>query len=138
MAIPMPPTTPIAATPWGLAALGFALIVYGDLLVRLRQVEPAEPWWYGYARDGVNLAASLMLWGAYLMLGFPGALGLLAGMLTCLTVYLLDWLLWRALHLRHSRWVLAVPMVAWVALTALAPGRVAGLFARLLRIGLPY
>jgi hypothetical protein len=127
----MPPTTP------GLAALAFALVVHGELLVRLRQAEPAGPWWFGYARDGVNLAAALMLWGAYIMIGFSPPLGLMAGMLTCLATYLLDWLLMRGVQLKHSRALLAVPIAAWVTLVAIAPGRVAAAFDALLAHGVP-
>jgi hypothetical protein len=80
---------------------------YGELLVRLRRAEPAGPWWFGYARDGANLAASLMLWGAYLMVGFAAPVALLAGLLTTLSTYVLDWTLFRALALPHPRKLLA-------------------------------
>src|SRR5581483_1978614 len=100
-------------------ALAVALFAYGELLVRLRRAEPARPWWFGYARDGANLAASLMLWGAYLMLGWGGAVSLLAALTTTLAAYILDWALARAFHMRHPRILLALPLTAWIVAVAL-------------------
>jgi len=117
------------------AALLVALLAYGELLVRLRRAEPAGPWWFGYARDGANLAASLMLWGAYLMFGLPPAVALLAGLWTALVTYLLDWTLFRALKLPAPRAILAVPLVAWALFVALATDRVASMFTRLVELG---
>jgi hypothetical protein len=119
------------------AALVVALLAYGELLVRLRRAEPADPWWFGYARDGANLAASLMLWGAYLMFGLPPSVALLAGLWTALVTYLLDWTLFRALKLPAPRVLLAVPLLAWALFVALATGRVVSLFAHLLALGRP-
>jgi hypothetical protein len=121
----------------GVIALALALAAHGELLVRLRQAEAAHPWWFGYARDGANLATALMLWGAYLMLGLPGPSALLAGMMTTLVTYLLDWLIARALGLKHPRLTLALPLVAWVALAGLRPDTVRALFASVLALGRP-
>jgi hypothetical protein len=118
-------------------ALALALAIFGELLTRLRRAEPARPWWFGYARDGVNLSAALMLWGAYLLLGLPPATALLAGMLTTLATYLLDWTIARGLKLGRARLFLAVPLLAWVAWVALAPGSFARLFGVLLSLGRP-
>ena len=117
--------SPLAAIRVG--ALAFALAVYLELLARLRLVDAnPPPWWFGYARDGANLAASLMLWGSYLMIGYPPAVALCAAMLTTLGTYLLDWTLARGLKLRRGRLALAVPLAAWVVLMALRPGLVGG------------
>jgi hypothetical protein len=121
----------------GVAAIAVALLAHAELLQRLRAAEPARPWWFGYARDGVNLAAALMSWGGYLMLGFPSAEGLLAGLLTTVAVYLLDWAVARGLRIPHPRVVLALPLLAWVAALALAPAWVQALFDRLLALGKP-
>ncbi len=121
----------------GVAALALALGAHGELLVRLRLAEPAHPWWFGYARDGVNLAVALMLWGAYLMLGFPTALALLAGMLTTLATYLFDWVIARALKLPHPRLVLLAPFAGWLSLVALHPELVSQAFGHLLALGQP-
>jgi hypothetical protein len=122
---------------YGDAALALALAAHGELLVRLRVAEPARPWWFGYARDGANLAAALMLWGAYLMVGFPGPVALMAGMLTCLGTYLLDWLIARALKVRHPRILLSIALAGWVAFIALLPARATAGFEALLSRGRP-
>lgn len=118
-------------------ALAIALAAYLELLQRVRAAEPAQPWWFGYARDGVNLSGTLMLWGAYWMLGFPPAVALSAGMLTCLATYLLDWAVARALGLRRARLWLSLPVAAWVAWVALAPQPALKLFSRVLALGAP-
>ena len=108
-----------------MAALALALAVHLELLARLRLIdEQAPPWWFGYARDGANLAAALMSWGAYLTVGFSSAVALCAAMLTTLVTYLLDWTLARPLGVRRVRLALALPLAAWVAVVALAPGTV--------------
>jgi hypothetical protein len=127
------PVSPLVAN----LTLLVALLLYCDLLVRLRRAEPAGPWWFGYARDGANLAASLMLWGAYIMLGMAPAQALLAGLQTVLVTYVLDWALFRALQLPHARLLLAVPVLAWVLVVALATDRVSAAFDHLLELGRP-
>jgi hypothetical protein len=106
------------------AALAMALAIHVELLARLRRVDAARPpWWFGYARDGTNLSAILMMWGAFLLLRFPAALAFLAAGLTAVGTYVLDWLIARALKLRHARLILAVPLLAWVAIVALLPAQ---------------
>jgi hypothetical protein len=106
--------------PLALAALAFALAVHVELLARLRRVDTHNPpWWFGYARDGANLSTALMLWGAYLMIGYLPAVALCAAMLTTLATYLLDWAVARVLKLRHVRLALALPLAAWVTCAAL-------------------
>jgi hypothetical protein len=124
-------------SPWGDAALAVALAAHVELLARLRAAEPLGPWWFGYARDGANLAAALMLWGAYLLQGFGGPLALLAATMTCLGTYLCDWLLARTLRVAHPRLWLSVPLVAWVTLLVVAPARVEHALGALLALGRP-
>jgi hypothetical protein len=102
------------------AVLALALAVHAELLARLRRVDsPDPPWWFGYARDGSNLSAVLMAWGAYDGLGFTPAVAFLAASLTTLTTYILDWVIARGLRLRHARLALAVPLAAWVIVVVL-------------------
>jgi hypothetical protein len=123
--------SPIVAT----AALAIGLGAHLELLARLRAAEPGKPWWFGYARDGANLAVTFMLWGAYLLIGFQPATALLAGLLTTLATYLLDWTFARALKISWARTALAIPLAAWVVFVAVAPGIVLRIFERLLRFG---
>lgn len=125
--------SPIVAT----GALAMGLAAHLELLARLRSAEPTKPWWFGYARDGANLAVTFMLWGAYLLIGFQPATALLAGLLTTLATYLLDWTIARALRITYGRVVLAIPLTAWVVFVALAPATVMRLFERLLGFGAP-
>ena len=99
--------------------LAGALAVHAELLARLRRVDaPTPPWWFGYARDGTNLSAVLMLWGAYLGFGFPPAVAFLAAGLTTLVTYILDWVLARGFKLKRARLTLALTLAAWVAFVA--------------------
>jgi hypothetical protein len=108
--MPVMPTSLVAG-----AVLALALAVHAELLARLRRVDaPDPPWWFGYARDGSNLSAALMAWGAYVGFGFPPAVSFLAAALTTLTTYILDWVIARGLRLPHARLALALPLAAWV------------------------
>jgi hypothetical protein len=118
-------------------SLAVALFAYGELLVRLRRAEPARPWWFGYARDSANLAAALMLWGVYLMLGWAAPVALLAGLTTTLAAYILDWALARAFQMRHPRILMALPLTAWIAAVALFPDALAHAFGALQAFGRP-
>src|SRR5438874_8538391 len=103
-------------------ALLLALFVHAELLGRLRRVDRANPpWWFGYARDGSNLSGILMLWGAFLLRGFPGPISFLAAGLTAVTTYVFDWLIGRAFKLPYPRLFLALPLVAWAALVVFLP-----------------
>ena len=115
----------VTPTP-AMAALAGALAVHLELLGWLRRRDRPPwhdnpPWWFGYARDGANLCASLLFWGAYLLVGYSGAVALCAAMLTTLGCYLLDWLVARALELRRPRLALALPFAAWVAFVGVWP-----------------
>ena len=103
-------------------ALVGALAVHAELLARLRRVDaPTPPWWFGYARDGTNLSALLIAWGAYLGFDYPPAVAFLAAGLTTLSTYILDWGFARGLKLRRARLALAVTLAGWVAIVAVHP-----------------
>ena len=100
--------------------LAGALAVHAELLARLRRVDaPTPPWWFGYARDGTNLSAVLIAWGAYLGFGYPPAVAFLAAGLTTLTTYILDWVLARGFKVRRARLALGITLAAWVLFVAL-------------------
>jgi hypothetical protein len=109
-----------------------ALLIHAELLARMRRVDRGNPpWWFGYARDASNLSAILMLWGGFLLLGFPAAVAFLAAGLTTVATYVFDWLIARALHLPHPRLLMLVPLFAWVAIVILVPSRLGWMFTRL-------
>jgi hypothetical protein len=131
--MPVMPTSLVAD-----GVLAAALAVHGELLARLRRVDaPTPPWWFGYARDGTNLSAVLIAWGAYLGFGFAPAVAFLAAALTTLATYILDWVLARALALRYARLALTVPLAAWVAIVALHPEAIGHTFERLIAAAQP-
>jgi hypothetical protein len=110
-----------------------ALFIHAELLARLRRVDRENPpWWFGYARDGSNLSAILMLWGAFLLMNFAPAVAFLAAGLTTVGAYVLDWLVARALRLRYPRVAITVPLVMWVAIVTVVPTRLGWLFTRLI------
>jgi hypothetical protein len=114
-------------------ALAAALAVHAELLARLRRVDaPTPPWWFGYARDGTNLSAVLIAWGAYLGFGFAPAVAFLAAGLTTLTTYVLDWVIARGLRLSRARLALALLLGAWVAFVALRSDAVGRALERLI------
>jgi hypothetical protein len=113
-------------------ALAGALAVHAELLARLRRVDaPTPPWWFGYARDGTNLSAVLIAWGAYLGLGYAPAVAFLAAALTALSTYILDWVLARGFRVRHARVALALLLAGWVAIVALRPDSISRALQRL-------
>ena len=114
-------------------ALAGALAVHAELLARLRRVDaPTPPWWFGYARDGTNLSAALIAWGAYLGFGYTPAVAFLAAALTTLCTYILDWVLARGFALKRARLALAVTLAAWVAIVAVRPEAVSRGLERLI------
>ena len=113
--------------------LAGALAVHAELLVRLRRVDaPTPPWWFGYARDGTNLSAALIAWGAHLGFGYAPAVAFLAAALTTLGTYILDWVLARGFKLKRARLALAVTLAAWVAIVAVRPDAVSHALERLI------
>jgi hypothetical protein len=113
-------------------ALAGALAVHAELLARLRRVDaPTPPWWFGYARDGTNLSALLIGWGAYLGFGFTPAVAFLASGLTVLVTYILDWVVARGFRLRRARLILGVLLASWVAFVAFRSESIGHGFERL-------
>lgn len=113
--------------------LAGALAVHAELLARLRRVDaPTPPWWFGYARDGTNLSAVLIAWGAYLGFDYAPAVAFLAAALTTLCTYILDWVLARGFKLRRARLALGVALAAWVAIVAVRPEAVGRALERLI------
>jgi hypothetical protein len=100
------------------AIMATALVGFAVALGRLRRAErvdaqaprgprPDAPWWHGYLRDLTNL---LMLLGSSVALGMSGfapPLALLGGFFLTLAVYIVDWLLGRALRVPAASWVAA-------------------------------
>lgn len=113
--------------------LAAALAVHAELLARLRRVDASTPpWWFGYARDGTNLSALLIAWGAYLGFDYTPAVAFLAAGLTTLTTYVLDWIFARGLRLRHARATLAAALAAWIVVVAVRPDAVGRALQRLI------
>jgi hypothetical protein len=126
--MPVMPTSLVAG-----AVLALAVAVHAELLARLRRADSATPpWWLGYARDGGNLAAMLMAWGAYLVFRFSPAVAFLAAALTTLSTYILEWTTARLLRGGRVRLVLALPLGAWVALVMLRPAPIGHALERLI------
>jgi hypothetical protein len=126
--MPVMPTSLVAD-----GVLAAALAIHAELLARLRRVDaPTPPWWFGYARDGTNLSAVLIAWGAYLGFDYVPAVAFLAAGLTTLTTYILDWIFARGLKLRHARAALAVTLAAWVVTVALRPEFISRALERLI------
>lgn len=120
----------------GLLAVALALFAVG--LARLRAFEraraPSLPWWFGYARDAANLAATLAAFGAYALAGLSGPAALVTGAGVALGLYSLDWLLGKHLGLRRSAWLLAPFGGAVAAVSILRLEAVRGFVERLLAL----
>jgi hypothetical protein len=83
-----------AATMLGAAALALVGLGYASLLVALRRADRPEPiWWYGYARDGVNLVGFVAFSCGFALAGLSGPHAMLAGASLTLAGYGLDYLL---------------------------------------------
>jgi hypothetical protein len=103
----------------GVTAVGAVLlmvtaIVYDLLLAAVRRRDHAYPstkptesrWWFGYARDVANAAATLGFWAALYLLGFAGPSALLGSFALSLLVYGLDYVVARLCHAPHPQWIL--------------------------------
>jgi hypothetical protein len=113
--------------PWqGGLVLALGGIVYDLFLAALRRVDHAFPstdpaesaWWFGYARDGANLLGFLMFASAFVVLGLPPPLALLAGGLWSMLAYGVDYLCARALTLRHPHIIVGAALAAGAGLAA--------------------
>jgi hypothetical protein len=104
----------------GGVALVAATAAYVGALARLRALEAkrgrAPGWWFGYARDGTNLAASGTLFLAFVAAGFGGPAALVLGCGLTLGIYLADWIAGRWLGWR------AAPVIVLAAALSVAAG----------------
>jgi hypothetical protein len=121
----------------GALVLGAVLVAYTEALQRLRLRENDKPLGYGYARDGINMAATLLLIAAYRVGGFPGAVALLAGLLTTLAVYSLDWIVASGLKVRPPRLLLLPVVLVWAAVVGALPERLIETFGHWVTRALP-
>lgn len=105
--------------------MGLAIPAYLAALARLRRREEdtsaARVWWFGYARDGVNLAGVVTCCAAFFFGGCPGPTALLLGISLVLVTYLLDWAVGKWLGWRNAIWVLAPVLAAGGIALLLAP-----------------
>jgi hypothetical protein len=122
------------------AALAVALAMHVEALARIGRVldrtprpdKHRAPWWFGYQRDGTNLAATLAYWVAYAKFGFAPPVAFLAACLTSLATYALDWLFGRRMHLKRVRLAVALPLGAWLTLVAMHPAAIDALLGSLI------
>jgi len=115
----------------GGAALALAALVYDVFLAALRREDRAFPstdptestWWFGYARDLVNLLGLLMFAAGFRILGLTWPMALLAGGLWTLGAYGLDYFFGRALSVRRAELALAATLIVlgFVGAAARAP-----------------
>jgi hypothetical protein len=110
------------------AVLLAALALYGGLLDRLRRFERAAgaggpPWWFGYARDGVNLLGALALFVGFVIAGLGGPAALVLGTALTFIAYVTDALLGKQLSIVHARLITlgATGLLALAAIAAADP-----------------
>ena len=117
-----------------------AAVAYPLALRRLRRLEEAAettPWWFGYARDGVNLVASLLFVTGLALAGYDGPGALVLGLALLFVDNGLDWLLGKRLRWQDAHLAL-VPLVAGTALAlALLRPRLAPALTALLAFAAP-
>jgi hypothetical protein len=86
-------------TAFGVAALVAIVAVYGRLLGELREWElahkarNAQPWWFGYARDSVNLLVFAGLTAGFVTVGVSPPVALLLAFFYGLSAYGMDYAL---------------------------------------------
>ena len=106
----------------GALLLGVALPAYLAALARLRRREEdpraRRVWWFGYARDGVNLVGVVTCCAAFFFGGCPGPTALVLGISLVLVSYLIDWAVGKWLGWTNAIWVLA-PVLAACGITLL-------------------
>lgn len=112
----------------GGGALAASAAMYVTALAAVRRADraypstlPAErPWWFGYARDAVNLLGFLAFSGGFALLGLSGPLALLAGATLTLVVYGLDYLLGRRLAVERAALATGAAALALVVVVTAA------------------
>jgi hypothetical protein len=109
----------------GALLLVLAIPAYLAALAQLRRREEdtraVRVWWFGYARDGVNLAGVVVCCAAFFVGGCPGPTALVLGISLVLVSYLLDWAVGKWLGWRGAIWALAPVLVACGVALLLAP-----------------
>jgi hypothetical protein len=125
----------------GVLSLIASMAVYGMALEALRReaermtdAERKCPWWFGYTRDLTNILGLVLIAISHHLLGFPGPIALLAGFLTGLLLYSLDYALARVLKLARGFWVLVLVMTILTSPTQIAPRRIAVGLGRALQV----
>jgi hypothetical protein len=115
-------------TVWlGGGALAASAVVYVASLAAVRRADRAYPstrpaessWWFGYARDGVNMLGFLAFSGGFALLSLRGPLALLAGASLTLVIYGLDYLFSRYLEVERATLATGAAALALAALAGL-------------------
>ena len=119
----MPYDVSVTRSVVGALLLGAVMVAYTEALQRLRVRETNKPLGYGYARDGINMTATLVLIGVYRVCGFPGPVALLGGLLTTLSIYSLDWIVASGIKVRPPRLLLLPVLLVWAAVVGALPER---------------
>ena len=108
----------------GTAALALIALAYAQMLVALRRIEgaprPASEstppvWWFGYARDGVNLFGFMSFSGGFGIAGLNGPEACLAGATFTLLGYGLDYFLAKNLGPERAPTVFRIVLMALAA-----------------------
>jgi hypothetical protein len=129
-------------SPWeGGLALALGAVVYDIFLAVLRRCDRAFPstqptestWWFGYARDLANLLGFLMFAAGFRIAGLATPLALLAGGVWVLGAYGIDYLVARAVGVRHPQLVFVTILVGLAAAVTLLRAGVADGLAVLVR-----
>ena len=112
---------------WGAVALVASLFAYGWALgqIRTARKRSGDAWWFGYARDGSNLAAVTAVGVSFWGIHFQPSLAMAAAFLLVLFVYVLDYWLGRGLRRAVAGWLAAAAGVGIAGLILMAPARVA-------------
>ena len=89
-----------------LALLASATALYSYGLARLRRFQLGRDdevrWWFGYARDGVNLGGGFALWVSLVVAGFQAPAALVMAAWLALFTYGVDVFVARLLRLRAT------------------------------------
>ena len=109
----------------GAVALALIALAYAQMLVALRRIEgvprsaaestPPPVWWFGYARDGVNMFGFLSFSGGFGIAGLDGPSACLAGASFTLIGYGLDYFISRSLPPERAKTVFRVLLILLAA-----------------------